>query len=144
MDLPGPLSSGNNHFVPSLDRDCNRQVIRTSLGWVEVGAPDSIWWWIHTVNYSICLLGIGLLTWGLVPLFPFIKTVPNHYQHHRSVFWVRDSDQYYPSCFSLDICAIAPIIILIWAYGIWKAIVKDPFDLCPDPGVLPRMRSFLK
>ena len=39
-----------------------KDFIRTPLGWVEVGAPESIWWWIHTINYSICLLvGIGLI-----------------------------------------------------------------------------------
>ena len=105
-----------------------KDFVRTSLGWVEVGAPDSIWWWIHTVNYSICLLlGIGLIyRWG------GRSTIPLHKKQSRIIintvalsFGLGTLINIILPVFHLQILpAIAPIIILIWAYGVWKAIVK--------------------
>ncbi|HMK66418.1 MAG TPA: histidine kinase N-terminal 7TM domain-containing protein, partial [Thermodesulfobacteriota bacterium] len=43
-----------------------KDFIKAPLGWVELGAPESPWFWLHFINYSACiLLGCFLaFQWG--------------------------------------------------------------------------------
>ncbi len=105
-----------------------KDFVRTPLGWVEVWAVDSIWLWIHTLNYSTCLLvGIFLIfRWGSrshIPLHKkqsriIISTVALSFGLGTLINII------FPVLQLQVLPAIAPIIILIWAYGIRQAIVK--------------------
>ncbi|MBI5606923.1 MAG: diguanylate cyclase [Deltaproteobacteria bacterium] len=108
-----------------------KDFVPTSLGWIEVGAPESIWLWLHTLNYSTCILVGCFLTFqwgrksrikrekkqarlivGTIVLSLLLGTVINIFL---------------PALRVKILPAVAPILILIWGYGIWRAIVKYRF-----------------
>ncbi|MCJ7833071.1 MAG: PAS domain S-box protein, partial [Deltaproteobacteria bacterium] len=105
-----------------------KDFIRTPLGWIEVGAPDSIWWWVHTINYSTCLL-VGILLiyrWGKSSHNPIHKKQAGIIIYTVILSFVIGTliNIVFP-VFQLQVLpAIAPVIILIWAYGIWRAVIK--------------------
>jgi len=105
-----------------------KDFVRTPLGWIEVGAPDSIWWWVHTINYSTCLI-IGIF---LIYQWEKRSHNPIHKKQARIIintvvlsFVIGTLVNIVFPVFHLQVLpAVAPVVILIWAYGIWRAVVK--------------------
>jgi diguanylate cyclase (GGDEF)-like protein/PAS domain S-box-containing protein len=102
--------------------------IWTPLGWSEVIAPEGAWFWLHISNYTLCVLLGVILTW----------------RWGRSSIILREKKQarivvltiiltlvlgtllniILPILSIRLIPGVAQILVLIWALGIWHAIVE--------------------
>jgi hypothetical protein len=103
-----------------------KDFVQTPLGWVEVGAAESVWLWLHTFNYSACVL-IGcvlVFQWGKQS-----KILREKKQARIIVGTMLTSfilgtivNILLPASKWQTMPAFAPILILVWAYGIWQAM----------------------
>ena len=102
--------------------------VRSDLGWCEVGAPTSIWFWLHITNYTACVLIGVILTyrWGRAS-----ETLREKIQAKIVVVTIVVTlvlgtfiNIILPALKIQYLPAIAQILILIWAFGIWHAIVE--------------------
>lgn len=105
-----------------------RDFIPTPLGWVEVLAADSLWPWLHTVNYWSCLLIGVFLTfqWGKKSRFLREKKQARLIGSTIIALLILGTiiNIIMPAMKLKTVPAIAQILILVWAYGIWQAIIK--------------------
>jgi len=101
---------------------------RTPLGWVEVGAPENLWFWVHSIYLIVCLV------LGLVAVFHWggrSKVVREQRQARLVVMTLSLSagvafiiNLVIPALQSHIVPAVAPVTIFIWGAGIWRAMIK--------------------
>lgn len=102
--------------------------VRHSLGWYEIQVSSSPWYWLHLLNFSLCILtGLGLTyLWGK-------KSTNYHEKRQASIVVGTGIIAFILGCLTnivlpvlgkIELPAIAPVIILVWVFGIWYAIVK--------------------
>ncbi len=101
------------------------------LGWVEIAAAESPWFWFYTMNYTVCLLiGFALvIDWGMRSKLPSQKKqawmiVGTGMATFALGFLI---NTLLPVLGIRKLPLVAPVIILIWASGIWYAIVRFKF-----------------
>lgn len=128
-----------------------KDFVQTPLGWVEVGAAESVWLWLHTFNYSACVL-IGcvlVFQWGKQS-----KILREKKQARIIVGTMLTSfilgtivNILLPASKWQTMPAFAPILILVWAYGIWQAMTHYWFmGLSPAMAaeeIMDRMKDLL-
>ena len=101
---------------------------RTPLGWVEVGAPENVWFWVHSIYLIVCLV------LGLVAVFHWggrSKVVREQRQARLVVITLSLSagvafiiNLVIPALQSHIVPAVAPVTIFIWGAGVWRAMIK--------------------
>ena len=105
-----------------------KDFVRTSLGWVEVGTPESFWWWVSIFYYFTWIFVIIFLMvqWGRKSPFPFQKKQAKIIIQTVILSLMLGSltNIVFPVLHLQIFPAIAQIIILVWAYGTWWAVVK--------------------
>jgi diguanylate cyclase (GGDEF)-like protein/PAS domain S-box-containing protein len=121
------------------------------LGWVEVPAVDSFWYWIHIANLLDCVL-IGLyLFWQRGKT----STLAREKAQTRLVLTTAASvlvlgfvvNIILPAFNIKVIPAIAPILLLLWAKAVWESLIKYRL-MAPSPKVageeiIDRMKDVL-
>lgn len=105
-----------------------KDFIRTPLGWVEVVATESPWFWAHLLNYCILVLLGTFITWQ------WGKRTERAAERKQARIIVTAIlatlilgtliNVALPALKMSSIPAIAPIIVLIWGWGIWYAIIR--------------------
>ena len=105
-----------------------KDFIPGALGWIEVPAPDSFWYWFHIANLFVCVL-IGLyLFWqrGRTSRLAREKAQTRLIlSSAATVLVVGFSVNMILPVFEITIFpAIAPIILLLWAIAVWRSMVK--------------------
>jgi diguanylate cyclase (GGDEF)-like protein/PAS domain S-box-containing protein len=103
-----------------------KDFVQTGLGWVGTGAPESIWFWLYIVNCAACIVtGLFLVWfWGRKSDLKREKKQANIIIYAASITFVLGSltNILLPVLHIQVIPAIASILILIWALGIYHAI----------------------
>jgi diguanylate cyclase (GGDEF)-like protein/PAS domain S-box-containing protein len=102
-----------------------KDFIQTDLGWVGTGPPASIWFGLYIVYCTACMV-IGLFfvwSWGKGSVLKREKKQANIIIYAASITFVLGvlTNILLPA---LNIPAIAPILILIWAFGHYHAITR--------------------
>ncbi|MEW6187806.1 MAG: diguanylate cyclase [Thermodesulfobacteriota bacterium] len=104
---------------------------RTEIGWVEVISPDSLWLWLHTINYSAAALtGLFLLyRWGKGSLSRLQQKQARIFIGSVGLFFGLGtlSNLVLPLLKITVLPSLAPLFGLFWVYGAWKAIVQYRF-----------------
>jgi diguanylate cyclase (GGDEF)-like protein/PAS domain S-box-containing protein len=108
-----------------------RDFVQSPLGWVEVSDPDSIWFWLHLINYIGCVsLGTFLVfQWGVR------SRIRREKKQARiiggtiliSLFLGILLNVLLPALGWSRLPSLTPILVLIWAYGIWQAMIRYRF-----------------
>ncbi|MBN1613086.1 MAG: diguanylate cyclase [Deltaproteobacteria bacterium] len=100
----------------------------TPLGWTEVIAPEGAWFCLHITNYILCILIGVILTWR----WGRSSTIQRERKQARIVVFTillalvlgTLINVILPILGFRGLPGIAHIVILIWALGIWHAIVE--------------------
>src|SRR4030042_2102668 len=105
-----------------------KDFIPGALGWIEVPAPDSFWYWFHVSN----LLGCVII--GLYLFWQRGKTSGLSREKAQTRLILTSAASVLILGFSINMIlpalnitvlpAIAPIILLLWAEAVWKSMVK--------------------
>jgi diguanylate cyclase (GGDEF)-like protein/PAS domain S-box-containing protein len=108
-----------------------KDFIATPLGWVEVGAPESPWFWLHFTYYTTCiLLGCVLaFLWGYRSMI--LREKKQGYIVGGTILAAFILGSFInvaiPVLHKTLLPAIAPILGLVWASGIWQAMTRYRF-----------------
>jgi len=105
-----------------------KDFIPGALGWIEVPAPDSFWYWFHVSNLLICVM-IGLyLFWQRGKTSSLTREKAQTHlilTSAGSVLVIGFTINMILPIFEITIFpAIAPIILLLWAIAVWRSMVK--------------------
>jgi diguanylate cyclase (GGDEF)-like protein/PAS domain S-box-containing protein len=108
-----------------------KDFVQTSLGWVETGAQGSVWLWLYAA-YCIVCIGISFLLtwlWGRRSGFKREKKQANIIIYTAGISFVPGllTNLLLPALNVRAIPAIAPILTLIWIFGIYRAITVYKF-----------------
>jgi diguanylate cyclase (GGDEF)-like protein/PAS domain S-box-containing protein len=121
------------------------------LGWIEVPALDSFWYWIHLANLLDCVLIAFYLFWKRGK----VSNLAREKAQTRLLLTTAASvvvlgfvgNIILPAFHFKVLPAIAPILLLLWAKAVWESMIKYRL-MAPSPKVageeiIDRMKDVL-